>query len=229
MDSMLSPKSYIVIDTELTHRRAVGGIISISAISLSDPSAMPFYLECKVHPEAQIEEPTETDKGALFYAGFTKEEILDASKPTAGQVVAALFKWSEQFIPIGRVFLTGNLDMTMIELEAYRGNVQLPQGIYYTRDYHTTAMDYAAQHTMEIPLRENGSISINIPTIGKMVGVEIRRGEQHHALQDTCYTGEMMYRMLTDGNSFYGDNYQDVIQSLFDRRKEIEAASRRYL
>ncbi len=212
---VLSTRSYVVVDTELSHRKGVGGIVSIGAVSLSDPEAPVFYIECQLHKDAQIEPAGPDGKDSLYFAGFTREQVYDPSKPTAGEAIEKFIEWQSQFDD-GCVMILGNIDQIMLELDAFRAGVKTPKNWYYTREYHTTAMDYAHQKGIEIPLDENGRVNINIPSMGEMVGVKILREEHHNALQDACYEAEIMNRML-EGTSFYGEDYQDKIKEIVDR------------
>jgi hypothetical protein len=236
MSNYLTPQGLFTLDLEMTSNRVAIGeraymsMLSLGAVSLSDPNHPFFYAECRKHPFGRIQKPKGSDKGALFYSGFKRKDVYDINKPFPGIVLANLLGWTSTFPEgTGRVAATKNgLDYIALETEADRvDGLDLPRGGFRIMDIHTIAVMWAWQHGKQVPLSDQGTSKLSLEAICTMVDMQIPNGARHNALGDSIIEAEATYRMTTGAAAFF-PNYLHTIEGAMENLPQIQARSLSY-
>lgn len=227
--SISSLNSTHISDCEFTHRDFTKGAIvalAVLPLSLFDPNTNTydlskcFYCEGRIGSGEEIEYPTENDRGALYYAGFTEEEVRDQRKPLGGELLERFLIWREQFNSVGAVFTSQNtLDITYIEAIARRYHVNLPRNFYRVDSTHTLARAALMLRNEDMPSHinpQNGSSRLGLKEIMGLAGIVDPRGDGgHNALEDSVLTAEAIARIMI-GRSIFAD--LDLALSLAKQR-----------
>jgi len=189
----------IVVDVEtssLDTKR--GSILSIGAVDLDDPTAQ-FYDECRIWVGAKVEEE------ALAVNGFTREEIMEASKKSEQECISAFVAWAltrpERTLAAQNV----SFDFSYIEEACKRAHIEFPFA-KRTIDVHSVVWTHIAQQGREVPLKNHHS-AISLDYALSYCGLP-PEPRPHNALTGACAHAEVLSRiaynksLLPDYSSF---------------------------
>ena len=181
----------IIVDVESTGVDSrLCSLLSVGAVDFDNPENQ-FYMECRAFYGAHVE------KEALEIAGFSSEQIYDATKRTDWEVVVAFLKWMNG---CGEWTLAGqnpSFDRDFLQETAYRYHLDWPLA-HRTVDLHSIVFCKFLKSGENMPKKNNHS-ALNLNAILKYTGLPAR-DKSHNALLDAKLEGEAFSRLL------YGKN-----------------------
>ncbi len=163
-------------------------IVSIGAVDFDDPTNR-FYGECKIWSGAGIMD------GALEVNGFTREEIIDESKQTEGELVRAFLEWSQH---ISDRTLTGqnvSFDRDFVRAACEREGISYDLA-YRTLDTHTLCWMHIVKQGNQPPIDEQHRRSaLNLDAVLNYCGIP-EEPHPHNALTGALCHAEVVSRLL---------------------------------
>lgn len=179
----------IIVDTELSGLVPhTCSIVSMAAIEFENPDNR-FSMECRVFDGAHINEES------IEYAGFTREEVTDPSKPTEGELIRNFIDWSATVSE--RTFVGQNVtfDRMFLMNAAYRANLEFPFG-YKVVDTHTLGYMHMIKRGLTPPTK-NAHSALDLDALLNYVGIP-EEPQPHIALNGALSHGEVASRLLYD-------------------------------
>ncbi len=178
----------IVLDVEASGLDPVkNSIVSVGALDLSNPTNR-FYMECRVWDGAHIEEE------ALTVNGFTREQIIDQSKPSEADLTHAFKDWAMTVEE--RTFAGQNVsfDRDFLLYAARRATHTDWPFAHRTIDTHTLAFMHMINHGVQPPVKHNRS-ALNLDAILEYCGIP-EEPSPHNALTGALCHAEVIARLL---------------------------------
>lgn len=180
----------IVLDVEASGLDPVkNSIVSVGALDLMNPENR-FYMECRVWDGAHIEDE------ALAVNGFTREQLLDQSKPSEADLTHAFKDWA---MTVGeRTFAGQNVSFDrdfMLHGAMRAGHTDWPFA-HRTIDTHTLCYMHMIQKGMQPPTKNNRS-ALNLDAVLNYCGIP-EEPSPHNALTGALCHAEVIARLLYD-------------------------------
>lgn len=174
-------------------------IVSLGAVYFENPQDT-FYEECKIWNGAEI-----SDR-ALEINGFTKEEITDPEKPSPGEVLKDLIRWSGSAEDRTIAGENPSFDTDFLEETAKRNNIDWSFG-HRTLDLHSVANAHLRSRGLKPPTKNRRS-DMDLNKTLEYVGIpENCRSEEHNALEDAKLEAEAFSRLINGENLL--EEYED--------------------
>jgi DNA polymerase III epsilon subunit-like protein len=181
----------IVTDLETTGTNPEKhSIVSIGAIDMLDPQRT-FYAECRIWEGAHIEEKS------LEINDMTRDDALDESKKTEGQIVGEFLAWAMESNDHTIAAHNPVFDLSFLEEAAARSHANFPLA-RRSVDQHSVALTHMLLNNIEVPI-EKGRTAINSDFIMKYVGIPTEP-RPHNALNGALWEAEALSRMLYNKN-----------------------------
>jgi len=178
----------IVLDVEATgtepHKHS---IVSVGALDIANPTNR-FYMECRAWDGAHIMDE------ALAVNGFSREQVIDASKSSEADLTHEFLRWSDSVEE--RTFAGQNVsfDRDFLKAAAERaGHTEWPFA-HRTLDTHTMAYMHMVQNGLPIPTRHRRS-ALNLDAIMNYCGIP-EEPSPHNALTGALSHAEVIARLL---------------------------------
>lgn len=182
----------LIVDVEATGVDAkLCSLLSVGAIDFDNPKNE-FYMECRAFAGAHVE------KEALQIAGFTVEEIHDLKKPTDGKVALAFLEWMKTCAEWTLAGQNPSFDRDFLQEAAHRYRIDWPLA-HRTLDLHSIAWSHMLRRGIVPPL-ENKHSALDLERILSYVGISVKRGTAHNALEDAKLEAEAFSRLLKEAN-----------------------------
>lgn len=179
----------IIVDLETTGEDPnANAISSIGAVEFVNPQNT-FYAEPRVGEDAEL------DPKALEITGFSKESLLNPSKPSLDEVLKSFKEW---FGTCSSHILAGHniwFDKAFLDTNFKKINEEAPYS-RRTVDLHTLAYVHFIKEEHEMPMSD-GHSKLDSDHIFRYIGLGIERGA-HNALEDAKLTAEAFSRLLYD-------------------------------
>jgi DNA polymerase-3 subunit epsilon len=183
----------IVVDVETTglspQRNA---LVSIGAVDFAEPTRQ-FYGECRPRAGAQI------DDGALAVNGYSREQLHDPERPSAGQLLQDFIAWLE---PIRDTTIAGqnpSFDRGFLSAEAKQAGINWWPS-HRLIDLHSLAFAALLRADLPMPVDERGRSSLSSDRIMELVGVPTEP-RPHIAINGALWEAEAFGRLI------YGRNF----------------------
>jgi DNA polymerase-3 subunit epsilon len=162
-------------------------ILSIGAVDLTDPNRQ-FYEECRVWNGAHISDE------ALAVNGFSREEALDVSKETEGEVVRQFMAWAWE-IEGDRTLAGQNVsfDRDYLQFACLRAGIEFDLA-HRTIDTHTLAWMHMVKRGLVVPIANHRS-ALNLDAILTYCGIP-EEPKPHNALTGAMCHAEVASRLL---------------------------------
>lgn len=178
----------IVVDVEASGTEpAKHSIVSVGALDIANPADR-FYMECRVWEGAHIMDE------ALEVNGFSKEQVMDRSKPSEADLTHAFLAWSEGVEE--RTFAGQNVsfDRDFLKAAAERaGHTDWPFA-HRTIDTHTLCYMHMVQHGLQPPVKHRRS-ALNLDAVLNYCGIP-EEPNPHNALTGALSHAEVIARLL---------------------------------
>lgn len=183
----------IVLDIETTGTNPrVHSIISIGAIELENPDNR-FYEECRIFPEAHIEEK------ALEITGVTREDITDPSKKSDKDIVEDFFAWMSEVPERTIAGHNTHFDVGFLTEAAHRYKIDNPLA-HRLLDLHSLAYLHMIQKGIVPPVdQKHGHTALSSQVAEAYTGIP-PEPHPHVAINGALYEAEAISRIL------YGKN-----------------------
>lgn len=162
-------------------------IVSIGALYFTDP-AKQFYAECKIWDGAHVMDE------ALAVNGFTKEQIIDPSKKTEGDITAEFFEWMKDSPDHTTAGQNPSFDRDFLRLAAERAHHTNYPLAYRTIDVHSVCYLHMIERGITPPLKNKRS-DLNSGKIMAYVGIP-EEPKPHNALMGAKVAAEALSRLL---------------------------------
>lgn len=178
----------IVVDVEASGTEAhKHSIVSVGALDIANPGNR-FYMECRVWDGAHIMDE------ALKVNGFTKEQILDSSKPSEADLTHEFLRWSEDVEERTLAGQNVSFDRDFLKSAAERaGHTEWPFA-YRTIDTHTLCYMHMVQHGKQPPVAHRRS-ALNLDVVLNYCGIPAEPAP-HNALTGALSHAEVIARLL---------------------------------
>ncbi len=185
----------IVLDIETTGLNFLeNGIVSVGALYFDNPERQ-FYGECKIDDGDIIVED------ALKINGFSREEVLDATKQTQEELIKNFLKWmDEQEIKILAGHNVGFFDLNFIKAKAKKYNIDIKNS-YRSFDLCSAAQLIYFQINKNFLVDDYKENAMNLSEVLKFCGLRDER-KTHNALEDCKLAAECFSRLLHKKNLF---------------------------
>jgi DNA polymerase III epsilon subunit-like protein len=163
-------------------------IVSIGALDFNNPENR-FYGECQIWEGAHVME------GALKVNGFTMEQIIDATKPTEGELIADFLTWSEGLTDRTLAGQNVSFDTDMTRAAAERAGINWNLA-YRTIDSHSLCWMHMVQSGLTPPLDiEHKRSALNLDAVLNYCGIP-DEPDPHNALTGAMCHAEVISRLL---------------------------------
>lgn len=183
----------IIVDIEASGTEpTIHSIVSIGAVDFDHPENR-FYQECRIWEGAHIMD------GALEVNGFTKEQILDPSKKSEGEIVAEFMEWTYSMADRTLVGQNVSFDRDFLKAASHRAKMQidLPNR---TLDTHTMCWMHMVKAGMTPPIDPQHKRSLlDLDAILVYCGIA-EEPTPHNALTGALCHAEVASRLLYDKN-----------------------------
>ena len=181
----------ICLDIEATGLRPdLHSIVSLGALSLSDPDNR-FYMECHIWEGAEV------DDEALFVNGFTREEVVDDSKPSEADLARSFLEWSQHFNDRTLAGQNVSFDRDMLKSAAFRASLSWDIA-HRSIDSHTLCWMHMIKRGIEPPIdQQHRRSALNLDTILNYCGIP-DEPHPHNALTGALVHAEVIHRLLYD-------------------------------
>jgi DNA polymerase III epsilon subunit-like protein len=182
----------LVTDCEMTGLEpTLHSILSVGAVDLDNPSRQ-LYEECRMWEGAKVEDE------ALEVCGFTREQIVDPSKQTEGELVHKFIAFAE---PMADTTLAGQnvfTDLLFLQAAAKRtGHTAWPFA-HRIIDIHTLAWEHMVKRGVTPPLNtEKRHSALNLTAVLNYCGIP-EEPRPHNALMGAKCSAEVISRLLYD-------------------------------
>jgi len=165
-------------------------IVSIGAFDLANPDQR-FYGECQIWDGAHVMDD------ALVVNGFTREEILDATKLTEAELTVQFLEWTEH---VSDRTITGqnpSFDRDMLRAATGRAGRNWSLA-YRTLDTHTMCYMHMLKRGLTPPQdAQHKRSALNLDVILQYCGIP-EEPQPHNALIGALCHGEVVSRLLYD-------------------------------
>ncbi len=177
----------IVLDIEASGvNYQKNSILSIGALDFDHPENR-IYLECQIWAGAHI------DDEALAVCGFSREEVVDPTKITEGQLVAHFLSWADGVEDQTLAGQNVSFDRDYINAACERVGYHTPFA-HRTIDTHTLAYMHLVTHGNTIPTAKRHS-ALNLDTVLRYVGIA-DEPDPHNALTGALSHAEVISRLM---------------------------------
>jgi len=165
-------------------------IVSIGALDFDNPENR-FYEECRIWDEAHIMD------GALEVNGFTKEEIVDPSKKTEGEIVRMFLEWSQHMRDRTLVGQNVSFDRDFIKAAGEREGLAWDLA-YRTIDTHSLCWMHIIKRGKNPPIDPmHRRSALNLDAVLNYCGIPDEPAP-HNALTGALSHAEVVSRLLYD-------------------------------
>lgn len=178
----------IVLDVEASGLDPVkNSIVSVGALDLQHPDNR-FYMECRVWDGAHIEDE------ALAVNGFTRDALVDQSKPSEAELTHAFKDWA--LTVEERTFAGQNVsfDRDFMLHGAMRAKHTDWPFAHRTIDTHTLCYMHMIQKGIQPPTKNNRS-ALNLDAVLNYCGIP-EEPSPHNALTGALCHAEVIARLL---------------------------------
>jgi DNA polymerase III epsilon subunit-like protein len=177
----------IVLDIEASGvNYEKNSILSIGALDFDHPDNR-LYLECRVWEGAHI------DDESIAVCGFTREQAVDDTKITEGQLIGQFLTWADGVEDQTLAAQNVSFDRDYIRAACARMGYSTPFA-HRTIDTHTLAYMHYVTHGKTVPVDKRHS-ALNIDVILNYLGIP-KEPEPHNALTGALVHAEMISRLL---------------------------------
>lgn len=177
----------IVVDVEASGTEyAKHSIVSLGALEFERPSNR-IYLECRIWDGAHIMDE------ALAVCGYTREQVVDHSKMTEGELIRNFLGWIGDIEDRTLAGQNVSFDRDFLRAAAIRERMEWPFA-YRTIDTHTLAYMHMIQRSVPIPHDKHHS-ALNLDAILNYVGIP-SEPEPHNAMTGALSHAEVISRLL---------------------------------
>ena len=180
----------IVVDVEASGTDyGKHSIVSIGALDFENPTNQ-FYDECRIWDGAHIMDE------ALAVNGFTKEEIIDSSKKTEGEITRSFIAWA---LAVDERTLAGqnvSFDRDFLRAAAERVHHLDWPFAYRTIDTHTLCYMHMVKRGLRVPIMNHRS-ALDLDAVLNYVGIP-NEPMPHNALTGAFSHAEVISRLLYD-------------------------------
>jgi len=181
----------IVVDVETTGTDPdVHAIVSIGAVDVADPTRQ-FYRECRIWDGARVQDE------ALAVNGFTHEQVVDASKPSAEETTAQFIAWCKESDDRTLGGHNTAFDRDFLQASADRHNLAWHFG-NRVLDLHSVAYAMLTRYGQEVP-RKNSRSGLSLDAILPLIGLP-QEPKPHNGLVGAQFEAGAFSRFL------YGTN-----------------------
>lgn len=181
----------IIIDIEATGIDEVKhSILSIGAIDFDNPTNQ-FYEECRAFDGAHIMDE------ALNVNGFTREQAIDVSKQTDGELVKHFIEWTKSIKEQTLAGQNPSFDRDFLHRAADRYHIDWPFA-YRTIDQHSVCFTHMIKRGV-VPPVANRRTDLNSDKIMQYVGISVEP-HPHNALNGAKVATEALSRLLFNKN-----------------------------
>jgi DNA polymerase III epsilon subunit-like protein len=183
----------IVVDVETTGTEpAKHAFISIGAVDFSDPGRQ-FYGECCIWEGAHIMDE------ALAVNGYTREEVVDSSKKSEGELLREFIVWMNGSIDHTIAGQNPFFDTGFLQWGAYRNHIDFSAARRIV-DLHSIVYFHMIRRGIPVPVKNNRT-DINSDTIMNYVGIPAEP-KPHVALNGAKWEAEAFSRLFYEGGLF---------------------------
>ncbi len=180
----------LVLDVEASGVEAhKHSIVSIGALDIEHPENR-IYIECRVWDGAHISDE------ALAVNGFTKEQILDAKKPSEADLVHEFLHWSEGVKERTLAGQNPSFDRDFLKYAAERAGHTAWPFAHRTIDTHTLAYMHMVNRGLVPPVDPvHRRSALNLDAVLNYCGIPAEP-EPHNALTGALSHAEVIARLL---------------------------------
>lgn len=161
-------------------------IVSIGALDFTNPEKQ-FYAECKIWNGAHVMDE------ALEVNGFTREQIIDPTKKTEGEITEDFFKWIEDSPDHTTAGQNPSFDRDFLRLSAERAGLNYTLS-FRTLDVHSVCYFHMIERGIVPPIKNKRS-DLNSGKIQAYVGIP-EEPKPHNALTGAKVAAEALSRLL---------------------------------
>ncbi|MBU0750471.1 hypothetical protein KKH15_03055 [Patescibacteria group bacterium] len=179
---------------------ATGSIISLGAVDTDDTNNQ-FYDECRIWDGAHVKDE------ALKVNGFTRDEVVDLSKKSEAELIAAFVAWATDR-PINTTFVSQNpsFDYGYVLAACDRANIEFPFA-RRTLDIHTLVWLHMVGQGIEPPMKNKHS-DISLDTALQYCGIP-EEPHPHNGLTGALSHAEVFNRIAYNKKSIEAfSNYE---------------------
>ncbi len=167
-------------------------ILSIGAIDFNKPERT-FYEECRVWPEAHI------DEESLKVNGFTLEDIKRENKREEGEIVRDFLDWVKKSSDHTIAGHNPFFDLFFIQAASQRNHLDFTLA-HRLVDLHSICYFHMVKRGLKPPLKNQRS-DLNSDNVMEYVGISIEP-KPHNALNGARWEAEAFMRLFYDQGLF---------------------------
>jgi DNA polymerase III epsilon subunit-like protein len=182
----------LVVDCEMTGLEpTLHSIVSVGAIDFDHPERQ-LYMECHAWEGAKIEDE------ALAVNGFTREQVLDATKPTEADLVHAFIAFAEGMPDTTIAGQNVFTDVYCLQNAAKRAGHTAWPFAHRIIDIHSLCWEHMIKRGVTPPVDpQKRHSALNLDAVLNYCGIP-EEPKPHNALTGTKCNAEVISRLLYD-------------------------------